>query len=132
VIYVDSSVVLAHLFAEDESPPDEFWQEELVASRLLQYEVWVRVHARRAADSHGDRARSVLGRIDMVELSPLVLHRALEAFPVAVRTLDSLHLASVDFLIRQGQRVTLATYDERQSNAARKLKIPLHRLLRTR
>ena len=46
IVYVDTSVVLARLFAEDRSPPDAFWKQRLVASRLLEYEVFNRVHAR--------------------------------------------------------------------------------------
>jgi hypothetical protein len=38
VIYLDTSVLLAHLLAEHRSPPDALWAETLVASRLLEYE----------------------------------------------------------------------------------------------
>jgi len=48
-----------------------------------------------------------------------VLRRAVDAFPVPVRTLDALHLASADFLRSQGQAVEFATYDDRLLNAAR-------------
>ena len=58
-------------------------------------------------------------------MSPLVLTRALQAYPVPVRTLDSLHLASVDHLRRQGQTVELATYDRRMADAAGAMGIPL-------
>jgi hypothetical protein len=54
VIYLDTSVALAQLFAEDREPPEELWREPLTASRLLQYEVWARVHAHRLEGSHGD------------------------------------------------------------------------------
>ncbi len=45
MIYVDTSVVLAHLLTEDRSPPASFWQGNLVSSRLLEYEVWTRLHS---------------------------------------------------------------------------------------
>lgn len=35
MVYLDTSVVLAHLLAENRSPPDHLWREPLVASRLL-------------------------------------------------------------------------------------------------
>jgi hypothetical protein len=60
VIYLDSSVALAHLLAEDRSPPESIWKETLVASRLLKYEVWNRIHARRLARSHGEAVRELL------------------------------------------------------------------------
>jgi hypothetical protein len=40
MIYLDTSVALAHLLAEDRHPPDGLWTEVLVSSRLIEYEVW--------------------------------------------------------------------------------------------
>jgi hypothetical protein len=34
----------------------------------------------------------------LIELAPAVLSRPLEPFPLPVRTLDALHLASIEFL----------------------------------
>jgi uncharacterized protein len=128
LIYLDTSVALAHLLAEDRFPPEALWQEPLISSRLIEYEIWTRIHARKLARSHGDEARALLGRIAFVELSPTVLVRALEPFPKPVRTLDALHLASMDFIQKQGQRLTLASYDDRLINAARALRFSLYAL----
>ena len=125
MIYVDSSVALAHLLVEVRRPPARFWNETLVASRLIEYEVWTRLHKRGLAASHGEAAQALLGQITLLELSPPVLTRALEAFPVPVRTLDALHLASIDYLRRQGQTVELATYDRRMRAAAEGMEIPV-------
>lgn len=125
MIYIDSSVVLAQLFAEDRVPPTTLWEQSLVASRLTQYEVWTRVHARKLAESHGEQVRQILGRLALLELTPVVLARALEPFPTRVRTLDALHLASLEFLRSNGQSVELASYDERLVEAARALKLPI-------
>ncbi|MBP8294573.1 MAG: PIN domain-containing protein [Burkholderiales bacterium] len=119
-------MALAHLLAEDRSPPDILWQEPLISSRLLEYEIWTRIHARKLGRSHGDAARSLLSRIAIIELSPSVLTRALEAFPKPVRTLDALHLASMEFLRRQGQVVRLASYDDRLVDAARALRFTIY------
>jgi hypothetical protein len=124
MIYLDTSIALAHLLAEDRVPPESLWTNQLISSRLLQYELWVRLHARRLSRSHGEAARQLLGRLAFVELSPAVLERALEPFPTPVRTLDALHLASVEFLRQHGQHVELATYDGHQIEAARALAIP--------
>jgi hypothetical protein len=70
----------------------------------------------------------LLGRVALVELSPPVLVRALEPFPKPVRTLDALHLASIEFLRKQGQRIAVAVYDGRLLDAARALRIPLYQL----
>lgn len=128
MIYVDTSVVLAHLFAEDRRPPASFWTETLVSSRLLEYEVWTRLHARKATASRVEAAQEVIARISLLELAPVVLSRALDPFPVSVRTLDALHLASCQFLRDRSQRVELASYDNRMANAARELLIPLRDL----
>jgi len=57
VTYVDTSVVLAQLFAEDRIPSTTLWEQPLIASRLTEYEVWTRVHARKLAESHGEQVR---------------------------------------------------------------------------
>jgi predicted nucleic acid-binding protein len=128
LIYLDTSVALAHILAEDQSPPEKLWRETLISSRLLEYEVWTRIHGRNLTRSHSDEARAVLNRIAFVELSPPVLARALDPFPRPVRTLDALHLASMEFLRRQWQAVSLASYDTRLSAAARALRFPMYKL----
>lgn len=125
MIYLDSSVALAHLLAEDRLPPHHLWQRQLVSSRLLEYEVWNRIHARRLERSHGDAVRALIGRVALLELVPLVLARALDQFPIPVRILDALHLASIEFLRGREQDVELASYDARLIAGARALQIPL-------
>jgi hypothetical protein len=128
VIYLDTSVALAQLLAEDRVPPEALWYETLISSRLIEYELWTRIHSSKLARSHGDEVRALLGRIALVELTSEVLARALEPFPKPVRTLEALHLASVDFLQKHGQRMTLASYDERMINAARALGFSVYAL----
>lgn len=123
MIYLDTSVALAHLFAEDRRPPAWLWEETLVASRLLEYELWTRVHARKLTRTHGDAVHGLVGRLALLELSPTVLARALESFPASIRTLDALHLASVDYLRGSGQKIDLASYDRRMVIAAKAMKI---------
>ena len=127
MIYLDTSVALAWLLTEDRLPPASLWEENLVTSRLLEYEIWRALHARRLADSHGEAARGLVGRIALLELTPRVLARALDPFPgpVRLRTLDALHLASCAYLADQGQEVELASYDQRKNNVARAMDIPL-------
>ena len=121
MIYIDTSVILAQLLAEDRAPAASLWAEALVSSRLLEYETWTRLNALGLAGTHGEDARALIGRVALLELQPQVLARALDPFPVGVRTLDALHLASLTFLKEQGQRVTLATYDDRLGSAAEAL-----------
>lgn len=121
MIYTDTSVLLARLFAEDRRPPDGFWEQPLVGSRLVEYEVWNRVNARGLAKTHGEAARALLGRLALLELAPPVLMRALEPFPGPVRTPDALHLASLHFVKARDPGVRLATYDARLGDAAARM-----------
>lgn len=123
MIYLDTSVALAHLLAEDRRPPDELWARPLVASRLLEYELWTRLNARGLGSSHGEAARRLVERLALMELLPTVLGRAREPFPAPVRTLDALHLASILFLRERVPTIELASYDDRLTTAARALGI---------
>ena len=128
MIYLDTSVALAQLLAEDRSPPAALWREPLIASRLLEYELWNRINARGLSRSHGEEARSLIGRVALIEMSPPVLARALEPFPIPLRMLDALHVASLEFLRAHGLTIELASYDERILAAARALRVPLFAL----
>lgn len=126
VVYLDTSVALAHLLGEDRAPPAQLWSESLVSSRLLEYELWARLNAKSLGESHGEAARELLGRVALLELAPTVLERALDPFPAPVRTLDALHLASLDFLRSRGQSMALASYDERMLDLAERMNVRLY------
>jgi hypothetical protein len=70
----------------------------------------------------------LLAGIELVEMDRLALLRALERFPIAVRTLDALHLATIEFLRGQGEAVERASYDNRLIAAAQALGIPFAEL----
>ena len=123
MIYLDASVALAQLFAEDRKPAEDLWRESLMASRLLQHEGWTRVHARRL---EGDKVREPLDGVAYIERTPLVLARAVD--PVAARILDAMHLATMAFLRDHGLTIELASYDARLVTAARALDIPTRSL----
>lgn len=125
MIYLETSVALAQLLAEDRQPPEWIWDETVIASRLLEYELWTRLNARGLGRSHGEAAHELLGRLAILELAAPVLARALDPFPTPVRTLDALHLASVDFLRTNGQSIELASYDRRMLDAARAMRVKI-------
>jgi PIN domain len=126
VIYLDSSVVLAQLFGEQRTLPVAVGNEYLTSSQLLQYEVWNRIHARGLTRSHGQITRGLLSRVTLLALSPPILARALDPFPVAVRTLDALHLASIEYLRQREHEIMLATFDRRLLAGALALGIPIY------
>jgi hypothetical protein len=118
LIYVDSSVALAWLLAEDRSPSPALWRERLISSRLFEFELWARIHARGLTHSHSQLVALLLKRVSLLEMAVPVLSRALHPFPKPVRTLDALHLASADFLRTRGEPVTIASYGGRLIEAA--------------
>jgi predicted nucleic acid-binding protein len=129
LIYLDTSVALAYIFAEPRVPPASFWENTLVASRLLEYEIWNRLHARTGSDAlRKERALRLLHHMVLVELTPTALERALKPFPLPIRTLDALHLATVEYLRRDGADIELASYDSRVLAAAKALDIKIAQL----
>lgn len=125
MIYVDSSVALAHLLIESRSPPASLWNEPLVSSQLLEYEVWNRIHAYGLGRSHANEAQALLIRVALIEMTAAVLARALELFPTPVRTLDALHLSTIEYVSNRRQTVELASYDNRLCAAAQALGISI-------
>lgn len=124
MIYLDTSVALAYLRAEDRRPPDDFWLgETLVSSRLLEYELLNRLHAYNMPPAALSIARDLVARIGLVELIPEILSSAREPLSEKLRTLDALHLATIAFFVAQGVDISVATYDERMREGAKKLKV---------
>jgi len=70
-----------------------------------------------------DDARLILRHVRFVEMSREILDRALFPLPVSLRTLDTLHLVTMDYLHRREDALTLASYDRRLLDAAAALGI---------
>ena len=118
MIYVDTSVVLAEILREKKRPMATFWTNQLVSSRLLEYEVTVRLHALQRPTKAIALAQHFLAPMLLFDLDALTLARALQPFPVSVRTLDAIHLSTMVFLQSRGITLELATYDVRLARAA--------------
>ena len=125
MIYLDASAALAQLLSQSRRPPASLWTQELVSSRLLTYEIWNRLHIYRVGEKELNAGRELLESVTLFDLAELILARALDPFPSPVRTLDGLHLATIEFLRGGGHKVRLASYDARMLAAARQLGIPL-------
>ena len=126
MIYIDTSVALAHLFAEDRAPPKSFWSEQLVSSRLLAYEIWTRIHARGDVREYGPLSEKLLDEVTLTDLSSPALARALEPFPLELRTLDALHVSTMVWLRSEAFDISLATYDRRMRECAHALGFALY------
>ena len=128
MIYVDTSVALAWILAEDHRPPPSLWSESVVSSRLLQYELANRLHAYGMNSLREKQAGEITSVLSFVELTVPVLERAMTPFPVSVRTLDALHLATLEFLLHHAADVSLASYDGRMIAVAEAMGWRLHLL----
>ncbi len=128
MIYVDTSVALAWILAEDHRPPPSFWSESVVSSRLLQYELMTRLHAYTMTSTRENQAREIISVMAFVELTVPVLERAMKPFPEPVRTLDALHLATFEFLLDHAADVSLASYDGRLVSVAEAMGRRIHPL----
>jgi len=102
VAYLDSSVLLRHLLLGEVTLRHVQAFPRLVSSELLEIECRrVLLRCRMEAQLNDEslveatkRLDAVLKSIDLLELDAVVKKRAMEAFPVHVKTLDALHLAS--------------------------------------
>jgi predicted nucleic acid-binding protein len=126
-VYLDSSVVLRHLFRQPGRMTETSWMKAY-SSRLLQTECCRVIDRARLQQSISDRERAMLHeelislceRIIRVPLSEEVLYRAELALPTALGTLDAIHLATA-MLIQEKEKteLTILTHDRQLGLAAR-------------
>jgi predicted nucleic acid-binding protein len=121
--YLEPSALLKLAIVEDES---EALQDALdgwprrVASRLAVVEVLRTVRRRDAAREA--LAREVLRRVDLIVMSDRILMSAAMLDPVALRSLDAVHLATA--LRVRSSLGAFVSYDARQLEAAQALGLP--------
>ncbi len=122
-IYVDTSIVLAHIQLEARRPKSALLKGTILGSRLVEYEAWNRIHARQLEPLLGQALRSILGRFAFVELAPMALRYVKQPWPTEVRTLDAIHLSTMRYLLDVGTDLSLYTFDTRMAKAASTLGI---------
>ncbi len=126
--YLDSSVLLRVVLGQPGRIKDLRRIDDAVTSALTEVEV-LRTIDRRfrqgllEPDELAERralALKMLARVSQVDVSPAVLQRAAEPFPLPMGTLDAIHLAT-SLLVRDqfGENVTVATHDAELAAAAR-------------
>ena len=131
VAYLDSSVVLRHILRGEAVISQALACDRVVSSELLEIEcrrVIQRCRLQGELDDAGTaeasaRLDTVLAGISLLALSRSVKRRAMGAFPVSVKTLDALHLASALVLAEHlgDEIVLLFSHDESMNRCARVL-----------
>lgn len=126
--YVDSSVALRIALGAPGALPDWTSWSPAISSGLIEVECLRTLDRLRLVD--GVRPKEItsrrrwvydfLARLDIIEVSSVVLSRAAQPLPVPLKTLDAIHLASA-MLWRESKQtdVTVATHDEALGLAAR-------------
>lgn len=102
VAYLDTSVLLRHILLGDSSIKQVLACDRIISSELLEIESRRVIHRYRIDGEIDDegfvqanmRLNEVLSGISLLALSSAVKRRAMGAFPVHVKTLDALHIAS--------------------------------------
>lgn len=102
VAYLDSSLVLRYILSGENAIQHALECEKLISSELLEIECRRVIHRCRMQGELNDagmettteRLNKLLSGISLIQLSAAIKKRAMEAFPVSIKTLDALHLAS--------------------------------------
>ena len=125
--YVDASVLLRRALRHQDSLD---WQrlEATVSSSLLRVEC-LRTVDRLRLEGNLDETSLVrmregmfamLDTCSMIEIGPHILERASNPFPIAVKTLDAIHLASaLSYRDVEGKPIRIATHDRGLARAGR-------------
>jgi predicted nucleic acid-binding protein len=121
--YIDASALVKLVVAEPESAEMERWyvESERVLTSLIGVIETRRAVSRRPHDSA--HLEHVLERIEVIGIDRPIADRAAAILPVAIRTLDAIHLATA--LAARPGLDAFVTYDDRLATAARTLGLPV-------
>ncbi|MCK6527154.1 type II toxin-antitoxin system VapC family toxin [Myxococcota bacterium] len=132
IAYVDSSVLLRVVLGQPDRLPSWGEIELAVTSGVTEVEC-LRTLDRRCrqgllAEEEVPERRGLvirlLERMERVEVAPAILRRAADPFPVALGTLDAIHLATASLWgTARGEMPVMATHDVQLAAAARSLGI---------
>jgi hypothetical protein len=128
--YLDSSVVLRALLSGD-TGLDQTALLPRVSSELLEIECRRSILRDRGIGLLDDEKymealgslQTILEETELIELDPSIKRRAMEAFPVHVKTLDALHLATALAVAAhyRDEIVAVFSYDQTMNRAAKAL-----------
>ena len=126
--YVDASAVLRILFTEPGLAVPLDGRDRIVSSQLVEVETFRALdRARLVGDLDDAQAATkrkelaeLLAMLDLASVDSGVIAKAKNAFPINVRALDAIHVATAEILAAEGSDEALEfwTHDERQASAA--------------
>jgi predicted nucleic acid-binding protein len=125
-VYVDSSVIVATTLDQPGALRGIRWaaavSSELIVADLLRTLDRLRLAANtpdaELAQLRQEAERN-LAKLDLVPIDRAVLRRAGGAFPMPVKTLDAVHLATALLWVEQAGDIVFLTLDRQLANAAR-------------
>lgn len=130
VAYLDSSVALRHILLGMSTVEHAFACERVVTSELLQIECRRVLHRYRLNGDLDDqgyldgvtRLKTLLAGVAVLALTERVKTRAGESFPVVVKTLDALHVATAlvyaDTYVGGDDRLLVFSHDAAMNRCA--------------
>lgn len=130
ILYVDSSVVLRLLLRQRGALPEPRHAELILGSALIGLECWrtldrlrLRSHLSEAALARmGEALQRRLDALELISVTEVVLEQAARPMPVALGSLDAIHLATALLWQQTQQRpVVMATHDRQLALASRAL-----------
>ncbi len=125
-LYADASALLRVLFNEP-GPRLPLGEHAVVASSaIVEVETFRAVDRARLTGHLNDEETAqknyelseMLARIHILSVSDEVIERARATFPVNVRALDAIHVATAELLATEVGQTVLWTHDRRQATAA--------------
>jgi predicted nucleic acid-binding protein len=134
IAYVDSSILLRFILDQPEPLTELLHADGRVTSHIAEVECLRAVESARTRgqldiDEYAERRRIVyaqLRRMRRLELTRSVLWRAGEPFPLPVKSLDAIHLASALILReREASDLVFATHDRQLGRLAAVLDFPV-------
>ena len=116
IAYVDASALAKLVLDEPGAGAMRRWYIE--SDRVISSLIGV-IETRRAAQRHQHDAvhlDAVMRSVDIVDVDPAIVRLASSIPPIALKTLDAIHIATA---ISIGAIDAFVTYDDRQAEAAR-------------
>jgi hypothetical protein len=131
VAYLDSSLTLRYILKGETAIQHALACDQVVSSELMEIEcrrVLHRCRMQGELDDTGlvlatERLEKLLSGISLIQLTAPIKKRAMEAFPLMIKTLDALNLATALYFVekRPADTIIIFSHDESMNRCAKVL-----------